>query len=90
VQKRSGGFWAERQTKDWFWIRKRGSKYFSSAWITCVDAVRILKGERAIPHTRFEIKNISGYEPVPEGVIELLTRVVDSRNKARQVPRIYY
>ena len=90
MQKKTGGLWAEKHTKDWFWIRKRGTKYFSSVWITCVDAVRILKGKMPIPKARFEVEDISVFEPVPKGVIKLLTRAVNGRKKAGRGSRIGY
>jgi hypothetical protein len=73
----SGGLWEDRQTRDWFWIEKRGNGYFSSGWISCVEAVRILKGRRPIPQSHREVKDIGCFDPVPEGVIELLARAVD-------------
>ncbi len=88
MRKISGGFWSERQTRDWFYIKKRGNRYFSSGWITCVDAVQILKGKQPTPRTCLEVKDMSVFEPVPEGVIRLLTKAMESHREASRFSRI--
>ena len=77
MRNRRGGVWEERQTRNWFWIEKRENRYFSSGCITCVDAVRILKGQQPIPRTCCEVEDIAGFVPVSKEVIKMLTRAVD-------------
>ncbi len=77
-----GGLWEDRLTRDWFWIEKKREKYFSSNWISCIDAVRILKGQRPAPRTCLEVEDIDCFEPVSRGVIELLTKAVDRMQEA--------
>ncbi len=80
---RNGGVWQERQTRDWFWVEKRATGYFSSDWITCADAVRIIQGQKPKPQTCHKVRDIAGFEPVPEGVIKLLTEAIDKLNEDR-------
>jgi len=68
--------WQERQTRDWYWVEKKGEKYFASSWITCAAAVRILQGKKRAPETYLEIKDISRFDPVSADIIELLTRAM--------------
>jgi hypothetical protein len=74
---KNGRFWEERESKDWFWIEKKAKRYFSSDLITCVDAVRIIRGKRRKPQTCHEVNDIAGFIPVPEGVLKLLTRTME-------------
>jgi hypothetical protein len=78
---RNGGVWEERLTRDWFWIERKAKAYFSSDWITCVDAVQIIRGQKPKPKTCREVNDITCFEPVPAGVIKLLTRAMDTLNK---------
>jgi hypothetical protein len=80
---RKGGVWEERQSRDWFWIEKKAKRYFSSNLITCVDAVRIIQGQRPKPQTCHEVHDLACFEPVPAGVIQLLTRAMEKLNEDR-------
>ena len=82
MRNKRGGLWEERQSRDWFWIEKKENRYFSSSWITCVDAVRILKGQQPAPRTCREVEDITCFIPVSKGVIKLLTRAVDGMKGA--------
>lgn len=74
---RNGKVWEERQTRDWFWIEKKGERYFSSTVLTCIDAVRIIQGRERPPRMCREVKDIGCFEPVSTGVMKLLTKAVD-------------
>ncbi len=80
---RNGGVWEETQTRDWFWIEKRPTGYISSDWITCADAVRIIRGQTPKPQTCRQVNDIACFEPVPERVIELLTETMDKLDENR-------
>lgn len=71
------GVWQARKTREWFWVEKKGERYFASCWITCADAVRIIQGKKPVPETSVELGDINCFEPVPDGVIQLLTKAVD-------------
>ncbi len=71
------GVWQARSTREWFWVGKKGERFFSSCWITCADAVRIIEGKKPIPEACVELNDINCFEPVSEEVIELLKRAVD-------------
>jgi hypothetical protein len=75
MRDKCGWVWQERQTRDWFWVEKRGEKYFASSWITCDDAVRILQGKKRAPETSLEVKDIRRFHPVSADTIELLIQV---------------
>jgi hypothetical protein len=51
--------------------------------ITCVDAVRIIQGQRPKPQTCHEVHDLACFEPVPAGVIQLLTRAMEKLNEDR-------
>jgi hypothetical protein len=80
---RNGQVWEERQTRDWFWVEKKATGYFSSEMITCEDAVQITRGRRRPPLACFEVRDIGCFEPVSSGVIKVLARVLDYSKKAR-------
>ncbi len=71
------GVWRARKTREWFWIEKKGERYFSSYWITCADAVRIIQGKKPVPKTCVELDDINCFEPVPDGTIEQMTKAID-------------
>jgi hypothetical protein len=83
MAKRNGGVWQERQTRDWFWIEKKPAGYFSSNWITCAEAVRIIRGQKPKPQTCHEVHDLACFEPVPAGVIKLLTKTMDKLKQDR-------
>jgi hypothetical protein len=71
-----GWVWEERETRDWFWIERRGAKYFSSSWITCVDALGILQGKVPTPETSIEVEDISRFHAVSANIIEMLMQAM--------------
>jgi hypothetical protein len=71
-----GWVWQERGTRDWFWIEKKGEKYFSSSWITCIDAVLMLQGRKPAPETDIEVEDISRFQPVSPDIIEMMMRAI--------------
>lgn len=81
MRNRRGGVWEETKTRNWFWIEKRENRYFSSGCITCLDAVRILKGQQPVPQTCREVEDISCFIPVSKEIIEMLTRAVNGLTK---------
>lgn len=81
MKKRKGGLWEEKRTRDWFWIEKREDKYFSSGWLTCVDAIRILQGRQPVPPTCREVEDITNFVPVSKEVIKLLARALERQKK---------
>jgi hypothetical protein len=72
-----GWVWQERQTRDWFWIERKGERFFASSWITCADAVRILQGKKRAPETHLEVRDISRFHPVSADAIELLAQAMN-------------
>jgi len=77
------GVWQEIKTRDWFWIEKKGGRYFSSCWITCTDAVLVIQGKKPTPETFVEVSDIDCFEPVPEAIIRRLTRTIDKLEQDR-------
>ena len=77
MAKTNGGVWEEKRTRDWFWIEKKANRFYSSDWITCTDAVRIIRRQKPKPQTCHEVNDITRFEPVSTGVIKLLTRAMD-------------
>jgi len=77
VKNRKGELWEEIRTMDWFWIEKRENRYFSSCWLTCVDAIRILQGRQPVPRTCREVEDIACFVPVSKEVIKLLARALE-------------
>ncbi len=77
MRKKNRWVWQARNTREWFWVEKKGERFFSSCWITCADAVRIIQGKKPIPETCVELDDINCFEPVSDKVIELLERAID-------------
>ena len=80
---RNSGVWEEKQTRDWFWIEKKPTGYFSSDWITCAEAVGIIRGQKPKPQTCHEVHDIAGFELVSDRVIKRLTEAMDKLKEDR-------
>jgi hypothetical protein len=71
-----GEVWREKNTGDWVWVERKGGKYYSSGWITCADAVRVIQGQKTAPPTNREVEDVEHFEPVSVQIINLLKQAI--------------
>jgi hypothetical protein len=62
-----GGIWKFIPSGNWFYVEKKGSKYYMSLKVIGPrDADRIIRGEDPPPRADREILSISAFEPISE------------------------